>query len=390
MAVQGVFASDQNIVGTRKNDFAGALLRLHPTGNAQMLALSSGMKSRDTRETIITWFEENHLTGRMSIINNAGSGTAFTLADAGTVIVGQIYLIETSGEYVYVDAVAGVAVTVTRGYGKTAISAIDGSGTPVPMQKITTAFEEGSSRPTEIANLGYPVYNLMQNIRTGWALTRTAAAVQYLGEDLKAKNRQDAAMMHAEDGERAILWGVQGIGIKNGQPFRTMHGLKNMIRTNVKAQGANTKWDDIDQFLLDVFSNNIKGLPNERVGFVGNSVIQVFNKIARLEGQINIAPGQTDFGMEISKWRTNYGTVSLITHPLFNESPHFTKDWMLYHPGAVQLEYLRRTSEDRYDKDGTRAGVDADFGVYTTEMTLRYGGEKTGGYFSGIDTAAAT
>ena len=44
MAVKGVFASDQNIQGTRRGDFAGALLRVMPTGTAQLLALSAGME----------------------------------------------------------------------------------------------------------------------------------------------------------------------------------------------------------------------------------------------------------------------------------------------------------------------------------------------------------
>jgi len=56
----------------------------------------------------------------------------------------------------------------------------------------------------------------------------------------------------------------------------------------------------------------------------------------------------------------------------------------------MRVKYLRRTSHDANDKDGSRAGADADFGVYTTECTIEYGAELTGGIYTGIDTAAAT
>ncbi len=107
MAVKGVFASDQNIQGTRKGDFASALLQTQPTGSAPLLALTSGMQSKDAQDTVITWFEENHLAGRVGILNNAGVGVDLVVseADATQIIPGNIYLIESTGEHVFVDAV---------------------------------------------------------------------------------------------------------------------------------------------------------------------------------------------------------------------------------------------------------------------------------------------
>jgi hypothetical protein len=121
-------------------------------------------------------------------------------------------------------------------------------------------------------------------------------------------------------------------------------------------------------------------------------VLQVLNLIARTDGnltQINLVPGQTDFGMKITKWMTPYGDVSLLTHPLFNESPLWTQELMVLHPGALRTRFLRRTHEDTNDRDGSRAGADSDFGVLTTEMCIEYRSEITGGLFTGIDTAAS-
>jgi len=390
MAVKGVFASHQNIVSSRKGDFASGLLQTQPTGSAPLLALSAGMASRDAMDTVVTWFEENHLTGRVTVTNNAGTGTSFSVNDGSAVTPGQVYYVEDTGEYVYVEAVSGTTVTVTRGFGGTSVSALDGSGTAKGIQRVGTAYEEGSDKPTSYANLGFPRFNYMQIFRNAWDVTGTAQAVQYHTGDLVAKNKADAALFHAEDMERASIWGVKAIGTLNGKPFRTMDGIKTQLVSNVESQASNTKWTDVRSFMQDIFETNVKGQPNERIAFCGNTVLSVIEDMARLDSQINIAPGQNEFGMEIFQLRTPFGTVMLKTHPLMNENPKWTKDLMVLHPAAIEYRYLRRTAEDNYDRDGTRAGADADFGVIQTEMSVCYKAEKTGGYYSGIDTAAAS
>jgi len=388
MSVKGVFASDSGIQGGKTGDFASAMLMTQPTGSAPMLALTSGMESMDASDTVVTWFEENHMAGRATITNNAALTTTLILADASQIVPGATILIETTGEYVFVDAVAGNTLTVTRGLGGSTITAIDGTVTPVGAQKIGTAQEEGSSKPVSIANLGFPVFNYMQTFRNAWDVTGTAQAVQYRTGDIKAKNKADAAILHAEDIERSMLFGIRAIGTNNGKPFRTMHGVTNQITTNVQAQGANTTWDILNSFLQAIFEKNIKGKPNERIAFCGNTVISVINKIAQLNGTIDIKIGETEFGLKVNKWLTPYGDVSLMTHALFNESPLWTKDLLILHPGAMRTRWLRRTFNDDYDKSGTRAGVDADYGVLTSEMCLEYRAQQTAGYFTGIDTAA--
>jgi len=388
MAVKGVFASDSGIAGGKNGDFADGILMTQPTGSAPMLALTSGMESMNATDTIVTWFEENHMSGRISITNNAAVGTSFIVADASQIVPGATVLIEATGEYVFVDAVAGLTLTVTRGLGGSTITTINGSVTPVPAQKIGTAQEEGSAKPVSIANLGFPVFNYMQIFRNAWDVTGTADAVQYRAGDIKAKNKRDAGIIHAEDMERSMIFGIRSIGVQNGKPFRTMHGITNQLVTNVQAQGANVTWDIFNDFLQTIFEKNIKGKPNERIAFCGNTVIKVLNKLAQLNGTIDIKIGETEFGLKVNKWLTPYGDVSLMTHPLFNESPLWTKDLLILHPGAMRTRYLRRTFNDDNDKNGSRAGVDADFGVLTTEMCMEYRAQQTGGYFTGIDTAA--
>ncbi|HFD32039.1 MAG TPA: hypothetical protein ENJ28_04925 [Gammaproteobacteria bacterium] len=386
MAVKGVFASDQNIAGTEKGSFASAILQLYPTGTSPLLGLSSGMQSSDESSTIITWFEENHLNGYLTTANNPGTGTSIDLgSDISQIVAGAVMLNQASGEYILVESVSGNIATVKRGLGGSSVVAI---GLAAKLQRISAAHEEGSSRPNAIANIGYPRFNYMHIFRNSWSATATAKAVQYHTGDVVAKNRADAGMFHAEDIERALLWSKQSVGVMNNQPFRTMDGIVNQITTNVSAQGANTTWADINTFLQTIFERNIKGKPNERIAFCGNTVLSVLNEISKLSSQINIVPGETEFGLKINKWLTPFGDISLMTHPLMNENPVWTKEMYVLHPGAIKVKYLRRTNHDADDKNGSRQGVDADSGVYTTECSVEYGAELTGGIYTGIDTAA--
>ena len=80
MAVKGIFASDSNIPGSRKGDFASGLLQTEQTGDAPLFALTSGMSSADASDTVVTWFEENNLNGRIKVTDdNTASDTTLTV-----------------------------------------------------------------------------------------------------------------------------------------------------------------------------------------------------------------------------------------------------------------------------------------------------------------------
>lgn len=393
MAVRGVFASDSGIVGDPVGDFAAALLQEFPTGTAPLFALSSGMPSRPATDVVVNWFEENHLSGRTTTSGAVASTTttAIPVVDGSSYPPNIIILDEATAEMMFVTAVTmgvppAATLTVVRGFaGTTPVNVGSGDG----IQRIGTAQEEGSAAPTAITNLGVPLYNFTQIFRNTWNVTGTAQAVEYHTGSQTAKTQRDAALFHGEDIERSIMFGKRALGVKNGQPFRTMNGVDAQITTNITAAGGTTSWTQLDAFLQTIFSRNIKGKPNERIAFTGNSGLSVINAIARLNSTTYIEPGQTDFGIKVMKWMTPFGDISLMTHPLMTENPLWTKDLKIYHPGAIETRWLRRTHEDRYDADGQRAGVDADYGVFTSELSVEYHVQKTGGRLTGLTAGVA-
>lgn len=391
MAVKGIFSSDASITTDRAGDFASAILQIFPTGTAPMFALSAGMKTYDATDTLIHWFEENRYNGRVAIIGNNGAPVGGNLIadDASFVVQGDIYLVEATGEYLYVLGVTGNQLVVSRGFGATGTAPIAPTGVndPAYLQRIGSAFEEGSEKPLERSLQGAQRFNYMQIFRNSWGLTNTAAAVSYRTGDKQAKTKSDCMMIHAEDMERSIIWGVQDLGVRNNQPFRTMDGVLNQIKTNnfVAPGGVLTKVA-MDSLLEAVFSHNVKGQPNERIAFAGNNVIQVLNQlIFHHSGTIyNMTVRETEFGIRVNTWITPFGEITILTHPLMNENPVWRNELYVFHPGALELAYLRRTSADDDDKAGSRQGRDSNTGVLTTEMTCAYKGEITGAVMRNI------
>lgn len=389
MAVKGIFTSDSNIPGSRKGDFASAILQMFPTGSATLFALTSGMQSADAVDPIITWFEESHISGRMLITASAGLQVTLVVDDGSPITANTIALVEETGEFVFISAVSTNNLTVTRGFANTTATTIS-NATGFHLQRIGTTFEESSSRPTGVANLGYMVYNMMQIFRNSWDISRTAKATQYHTGDIVAKNKRDCMQFHSEDIERSLWFGKRWYGTLNGRAWRMMNGVLSIITTNITAAGGTTTYAQVNTFLQTVFEKNIKGAPNERIAFCGNGALTVLNNIARLSGNSTtyITPGQTEFGIKVNKWMTPFGDITLMTHPLFNENPNWTKNIYVLHPGAMRMRYLSRTQTDAYDRDGTRAGVDGDFGVLTTECSVEYGVERTGAQMTGLTAAA--
>jgi hypothetical protein len=391
MAITGIFASDQSIQANRKSDFASSLIMTGSTGDAPLLALSAGMPSAPVSDTIFNWFEEAELTGRQQITNihSDGTGTTISVTDASSYVPGVVLEVESEGELVLVTAVSTNQLTLQRN--------LDGGGvttltTSMFLQRVGTAYEEGSAMPTAMVNLGTLRFNTVQIFRNAWALTGTASAVQYYTGSRVAKNRADCASQHKEDIERAFIWGKMVISQRNGKPFRLTAGLVEQCTRYgglVDSESSNTKWSDITSFLQTVFEQNVKGKPNERIAFCGNTVLGVIDRLAVLNSQVNISPGQSTFGMNIRKLMTPYGEITLVTHPLMNQSPVRTQELYVFHPGAIRTRYLRKTWNQDYAGNMRVNGVDADQGVISTEAGIELVAAITSGIYTGMTTAAA-
>lgn len=385
MAINGVFASNQGMVGDAKTDFSSVLLQQFPTGTAMLLAISSGMDSEDVDQPLIEWFEESKITGQTDVVSG-GTTTTVVVVDGSSFVPNTILKVDATGEMMIVTAQNGNSLTVTRGVSGTSIVSIDGTDS---VTRTGSAVEEGSDKPVAVLNQGKARTNYLQIFRNTWAVTRTAKRSTFQTGNKEAKSRREAGMFHAEDIERSFLWGKKNLGSRNGKPFRMMDGLEQQIRIGggvLKTQGASFKLNDFRDWLRQIFENNVRDQPNERIAFCGNIVLQIMNEAANLDSQYHITVKQTEFGLNFSTFVCPFGTINLLTHPLFNENSLYREQLWVLHPGAIKTWWLSRTFWDNQDKNGSRDnGRDGDEGVVTSEVTISCGLPATMGIFDEIN-----
>lgn len=393
MAIKGIFTSHQGIVGERSGDFASSILYYYPTGQAQMFAISAGIPTVGAGDTTFHWYEDSHISGRQAIVSG-GTTTAIVVADGSFYIPNQIHLVEETGEYVFITGVSGNTLTVIRGLGGTAIVSVTNS---MHVQLIGNAHEEASTKPQAVTQQGTPRSNLVQIWRNAWAISGTAKAVKYRTGDKLAKSKRECAMYHSEDMERSMLWGKKHLGTLNSNQFRLTDGVVTQIESfgGVVASAAtdsgagpvagDLSLKDLTEFVRQVFSTSVKGMPNERIVYNGDIVLQALQHMTLADSVYNIEFNESAVGIKVGSLVTAFGTLKLLTHPMMNESPVWRHEMYVLHPGGLRKRMLRDTFDDDYDKSGTRAnGVDADEGMMTTEGGMEVGAARCMGIYRNI------
>jgi hypothetical protein len=392
MAVQGIFTSNQGIIGERAGDFSSAILRLYPTGTALMLALSSGMSKKGAADTVFNWYEDSHISGR-SAISSGGTSTTLVVADGSTYVPGTILLVEETGEVVLVTGTSGNSLTVIRGMSGSTITSVNNT---MFVYNIGNAREEASGLPVAVTQQGHPRSNYTQIFRNGWAISGTAKAIKFTTGDKMAKNKADCAMYHAEDMEKSMLWGRKHIGTLNGKQFRMQDGIVTQIEqyggTVVSAASGGVPGQlslvDFNDWVRKLFQKQVKGQPNERIAIGGDQVVAVINRCVQLDSTYNISAGESKVGISVWTVMTPFGTLKLMTHPLMNESPFWQKQLYGLHPGGIAKRVLRDTFHDDHDASGKRVnGKDADEGAITTEFGTEVGAAATMGILRNVSTA---
>lgn len=387
--IQGIFSSNAGIVGDRVGDFASAVLQINPTGTALLLAMTSGMGKAGANDTIFHWFEDVHQAGRQAA-TSGGTSTTVGVADGSNYVVGNILMVEDTGEYLMVTGVSGNNLTVIRGMAGTTVTSITNT---MHIQLIGNGHEEASGIPTAITQQGNARLNYTQIFRNAWAVSGTAKAVQFRTGSKVAKSKADCAMYHAEDMERSMIWGMKDIRTINGKPFRLTDGIKTQINqyggqveaADTGSVAGNLSRTDLEDFMRRIFSKNVKGQPNERITIGGDIPLQVLNQMTFLDGTYQIFKSESVLGILVTTIQTPFGTLKFMTHPLMNENPVWQHELYVLHPGAMRRRVLRETFQEGYDTNGNRiAGIDADQGTITTEMGIEVGAAQTMGYLTNI------
>lgn len=384
----GVFNTGNFTTDLAKPSFASMITRLMPNGSAPLFGMTSMLQSETAVQVEHGFFTKTMIFPSFKIDLAAGYAAGdltFVVDSSANILPGMIFRNERTGENVICNTVgSSTSVTVARGIGSVAAAAINDND---DFFQVGNAFEESSTRPTANNIVPVRITNYTQIFRNTWALSGSAQATDVIaGDSTEAENRQDCAAFHAADIEKALFFGQKSSGTRNGQPFRTMDGLHQIVNTlsyyppsyaavNVNAAGATTNWTQLEGFLDPVFdqATDPKG-SNERVLFVGGAAKLVLNNIGRLNGTYQLVDGQTNWGLQFSTLTTARGKFRIIEHPLFNSNSTWAKMAIGVDLATFRVAYLggRKTQNKEFNTSGEQAqdnGIDAVGGTLTTEMT---------------------
>jgi len=383
----GIFTSAGLTQDLAKKSFASMITRLMPNGTAPLFGMTSMLASDTAVQTEHGFFTKTMLFPQVTVsaAGQTAGDTTFTVGSTSNILPGMLMRVDTTGENILINSVlSGTQIQVQRAVGTVAAQAIAAS---INLFQVGNAFEESSVRPQSLIINPVRITNLTQIFRNTWAISDSVRTTQMIaGETNIAESRQDCAAFHAADIEKAIFFGQKSQGSRNGQPFRTMDGLINIVgnlsyypsyysATNVNTAGATTNYTQLEGFLDPVFNQATDPkVANERVLFVGGSAKRVINNIGRLNGTYSIVDGQTSYGLQFSTFKTARGTFRMVEHPLFNSNTSWSKMAVGVDLSSFRLAYLgdRKTQNKEFNQDAMEAndnGIDAVGGTLTTELT---------------------
>jgi hypothetical protein len=402
----GIFNSSGFTTDLAAKSFARSITRLMPNGQAPLFGMTSMLPTETALQIEHGFFTKTMLFPGMTLGALVADGivNVFTVTTTANLIPGMLMRAQSTGEIVLINQIlSGTTVAVTRGVGTVAAAAIANS---VAMYQVGNAFEESSIRPNALQITPVRITNYTQIFRNTWALSGSAQATEVIaGESTVAENRQDCSAFHAADIEKGMIFGQKSQGTRNGQPFRTMDGLINILSNltyyppsysavNLTTAGGTTNFTQLEAALDPVFNQATDPkVGNQRVLFVGGAAKKVINNIGRLNATYYIQNGATSYGLQFGSFNIARGTFNMIEHPLFNSNVDWAKYALAVDLSTFRVAYLggRKTMKADFNQDGTPVdnGIDAVGGTLTTELTCVVKNPPANALITNLTAAAA-
>jgi hypothetical protein len=402
----GIFNTNGFTQDLAKKSFASMITRLMPNGQAPLFGMTSMLPEETAVQVEHGFFTKTMLFPMMNLDAAVADGVVnvFTVATTADLLPGMLMRAESTGEVVIINSVlSGTQVSVTRGVGSTAAAIAD----DVNFYQVGNAFEESSVRPNALQINPVRITNLTQIFRNTWALSGSAQATQVIaGDTTVAENRMDCSAFHAADIEKALFFGTKSQGTRNGQPFRTMDGLRSIVLNpayyppsyggvvNNTSAGGTTNYTQLETALDPVFNQATDPkVGNQRILFVGGQARKVINNIGRLNATYQIMNGQTSYGLQFGSFNIARGSFNMIEHPLFNSNPDWARYAIAVDLSTFRVAYLngRKTARDEFNMSGQKVdnGIDAVGGTLTTELTCVVKNPPANAIITNLTAAAA-
>jgi len=433
MAIQGLINTDDfgGTLGSpdtipgfeRPTNWRQGILMRYPNGHAPITALTSVMKKKVTDDPQYQWWEREVSNLRFRIADSESAivdetpstwdmdSDPYGFTGVEQLKIGDMLMLETPApdgtqEICRVTAVAASAspptITVARGWGGTdrvAVADVTAAHVNQNLILVGSAFEEGADTPDSVRYRAAKKYNYTQIFRDSLKATRTAMQTRLRTVDEVRDAKQQCLLYHSIRMEYAFMFGVRHEVAGSAAPIRTTGGIIRTIEADASANvidvdGTALKMEKFEEYMLEAFRFGSQ----EKMCFCGNRALMGFVQMARRNASIEITPVQKEFGMDIRRFFTPFGTLVMKTHPLFNQvqSQYDSSDifrsldsWaLILDMGDISYRPLRN-SDTQYLPDRQANGVDGLTSEYLTECGLEVHHGKHHTLLKGVDAGAA-
>lgn len=390
MAIQGLIdtevieGSDAN---ERPKNWRQGILMRFPNGHAPITALTSAMKKKVTDDPQFNWWEREVSNVRLALGSNSGTGTGLTvLADpfgfggGEQVKSGDLLYAEETGELMLATADGtATSLTVLRSWGSEAATSVLFASENPNLVIVGSIYAEASDTPESVRYRATRFFNFTQIFRNSLKASRTAMQTRLRTVEEVRDAKTQALLYHSIAMEYAFIFGEKVEDTSGAEPRRSTDGIIARIpaANKVDKLGAATGWDELEDIFLDAFRFGSQ----EKMAFLGNrAMLFIQRAIRKSDGiSVEITPAVKEFGMDVRRLFTPYGTVVLKTHPLFNQiqstpgagNEYFSFDtWMLIVDMADLTYRPLRNSDTQYLPDRQANGIDGLTSEYLTEAGL--------------------
>lgn len=403
MPILGLRHTANFVTNQRPENWRETILLMYPNSaeiiKAPLTALTSVMKKRKVDDPVFHWWEKA-LNNRRFLLTadpgaSAGAAAGTLTVDASynpaiTVKKSDIILIEQTGEIVRVsaDPTATNLIPVIRGAntgGAGLAVAIATAGVNPYAMVIGSAFEEGSDAPSGVNFDPLERFNNTQIFRSTLEMTRTATQTRLRTGDQVKEAKRECLEYFSVDMERSFWFGKKGSTTVSGKPLRMMSGVFEQI-TAVSSANVITAdtavGADMDWFMALMKSIFKDGSP-EKIAFTGDGALLTVNEIVRKNSQLNIEVGIKEYGMEVSRLRSPFGTLVLKGHPLFSQQTGGLNGGTAFYSHDTTMAILDMNfvkyvylEDVNYEADLTNKGIDGQKSGYIGEVSIELGHPK--------------
>jgi len=417
----GDWVADQRPMNWRQN-----ILYLYPNGMTPLTAILSMMGSKKVNDPQFHWWTE-----QIGSVSGAVAGI-FTMPDlsvpyvtgglanhvvyvsvtallANRIRAGHQILLRDASDY-RVDVVGKVSSVSSSGLNSVLAVLLleDDNNSPDHdlsdvdnLLIIGNINSEGAEMPNAIALNPVKHYNYTQIFRSPLSITRTARSTNLRTGDDYQKAKRECLEMNSIEMELAFLWGImtERIG-DNGKPERTTQGVINFIRNNapgnvddytLNATYAGQTWAGGGEVWLKAMLEQVFRFGAEdKLCLCGSGALLGIDALAMQGGQVNLAPAQKTYGMQIKTWITPFGTIHMKTHPLFSFDATTRNMMVILEPKELEYKFIQDTtfygeSSAKQHPDGYgHRRIDGTEEEYLTECGLEFGFPMKCGVLNGV------